>query len=79
MSEARKREARQKFLLGGLVVRAGLAEADRAFLLGALIEASRCMAGSDQHERLKAIGLQAFQQRPMEDLKVPDQEDGERP
>jgi hypothetical protein len=79
MSEARKRVGRQKFLLGGLVLRAGLAEADRAFLLGALIEASRFVAGSDQHERLKAIGLEAFRQRPMEDLQVPDPEDGGRP
>ncbi|OYZ93756.1 MAG: conjugal transfer protein TraD [Xanthobacter sp. 17-67-6] len=79
MSEARRHEARQKFLLGGLVVRAGLAEADRAFLLGALIEAGRLAAGSDQHERLKAIGLEAFRQRPMEDLQVPDPEDGGRP
>lgn len=79
MSEARKREARQKFLLGGLVVRAGLAEADRAFLLGALIQASRFVAGSDQYERLKAIGLEAFRRRPMEDTQVPDQDDGERP
>jgi len=79
MSEARRREARQKFLLGGLVVRAGLAEADRAFLLGALIEAGRLAAGSDQHERLKAIGLEAFRRQPMEDAPAPDQESEDAP
>ncbi|OYX87786.1 MAG: conjugal transfer protein TraD, partial [Xanthobacter sp. 35-67-6] len=51
MTEARRRDARQTFLLGGLVVRAGLGEADRAFLLGALIEARRIAPGSDEHER----------------------------
>lgn len=79
MSEARRHEARQKFLLGGLVVRAGLAESDRAFLLGALIEAGRLAAGSDQHERLKAIGLEAFRRQPMEDAPAPDQESEDGP
>lgn len=79
MTEARRRDARQKFLLGGLVVRAGLAGADRAFLLGALIEANRIAADSDQHERLKAIGLEAFRQRPMEDPSAQDHVNGEQP
>ena len=38
MTADRKREAREKFLLGGIVVRAGLLKADRAFLLGGLLE-----------------------------------------
>ena len=67
MSEARRQDAHRKFLLGGLVVRSGLAEADRAFLLGALIEASRIPLRSDAYERLKAIGLDAFRQQPMDD------------
>ncbi|HQS47282.1 MAG: conjugal transfer protein TraD [Rhizobiales bacterium 24-66-13] len=79
MSEMRRREAHQKFLLGGLVVRAGLAEADRAFLLGALIEAGRIAAGSDQHERLKAIGLESFRRQPLDDALAPDQGSGGAP
>ncbi len=66
-------------MLGGLVVRAGLAEADRAFLLGTLIEAGRLAAGSDQHERLKAIGLEAFRRKPMEDAPASDQESEDAP
>ncbi|MEP9356338.1 MULTISPECIES: conjugal transfer protein TraD [unclassified Xanthobacter] len=79
MTEARRRDARQTFLLGGLVVRAGLGEADRAFLLGALIEARRIAPGSDEHERLKAIGQDAFRQRPADDMPEPDPEHGEEP
>lgn len=79
MSEARRREAHRKFLLGGLVVRAGLGEADRAFLLGALMEAGRIAAGSDEHDRLKAIGLEAFRRQPMEGAPMPDQESGDAP
>ena len=60
MTDERKREARRKFLLGGIVVRAGLAEADRAFLLGALLEAGRISPGADAYERLKALGETAF-------------------
>jgi hypothetical protein len=74
MSEVRRRDAHQKILLGALVVRAGLAEADRAFLLGALTEAGRIAVGSNEHERLKAIGLEAFKWQPMEDAPAPDQE-----
>jgi hypothetical protein len=41
MTVERKQEARQKFLLGGIVVKAGLSKADRAFLLGGLLELAR--------------------------------------
>lgn len=34
MTADRKNEAREKFLLGGIVVRAGLTRADCAFLIG---------------------------------------------
>lgn len=74
MNEVRRRDAHQKMLLGALVVRAGLATADRAFLLGAFIEAGRIPVGSSDHERLKAIGLEAFRRQPMEDAPAPDQE-----
>ncbi|MBD9497661.1 conjugal transfer protein TraD [Ensifer sp. ENS01] len=60
MTNDRKREAREKFLLGGIVVRAGLAGADRAFLLGCLTELASVVPGTDEHRRLRDIGEQAF-------------------
>nr|WP_222857323.1 conjugal transfer protein TraD [Rhizobium herbae] len=56
----RKREAREKFLLGGIVIRAGLTKADRAFLLGGLLELARVAPGSSEHRRLRDIGEEAF-------------------
>jgi len=60
MTADRKREAREKFLLGGIVVRAGLSSADRAFLLGGLLELARVMPGTAEHRRLRDIGEVAF-------------------
>ncbi|MBY5752710.1 conjugal transfer protein TraD [Rhizobium leguminosarum] len=60
MTADRKKEAREKFLLGGIVVKAGLSTADRAFLLGGLIELARVKAGSAEHRRLRDIGKEAF-------------------
>lgn len=60
MTDDRKKDAREKITLGGLVVKAGLREADRAFLLGALLEAASIRIGSNEHHRLKAKGAMAF-------------------
>lgn len=60
MTAERKRGAREKFLLGGIVVRAGLSRADRAFLLGGLLELARVAPGSSEHRRLRDIGEGAF-------------------
>lgn len=60
MTADRKREAREKFLLGGIVVRAGLSKADRAFLLGGLIELASVAPGTAEHRRLRDIGEEAF-------------------
>lgn len=60
MTAERKLEAREKFLLGGIVVKAGLSKADRAFLLGGLLELARVAAGSTEHRRLRDIGEEAF-------------------
>lgn len=57
----RKKDARDTVALGGLVVRAGLRQADRAFLLGVLLEAAAIPAGSPEHDRLSAKGGKAFQ------------------
>lgn len=61
MTEDRKKDAREKITLGGLVVKAGLRKADRAFLLGVLLEAATVRVGSAEHYRLKAKGGMAFQ------------------
>ncbi|MBB3133215.1 hypothetical protein FHS26_000918 [Rhizobium pisi] len=60
MTAERKKDAREKFLLGGIVVKAGLSMADRAFLLGGLIELATVMPGSSEHQRLRDIGEEAF-------------------
>lgn len=60
MTADRKRQAREKFLLGGIVVRAGLSRADRAFLLGGLLELTTIAPGSLEHRRLRGIGEEAF-------------------
>lgn len=60
MTADRKRQAREKFLLGGIVVRAGLSKADRAFLLGGLLELARIAPSSFEHLRLRGIGEAAF-------------------
>lgn len=60
MTADRKKEAREKFLLGGIVVRAGLSNADRAFLLGGLLEMTRVVPGTAEHRRLCDIGELAF-------------------
>ncbi|NTG02328.1 conjugal transfer protein TraD [Agrobacterium rhizogenes] len=55
MSGERKRDARQKVLLRGLIVRARLAEANRAFLLGALLELVKVSLTADEYRRLREI------------------------
>jgi len=56
IDDARKRDTRQKIQLGGLVVKAGLRDSDKAFILGALLEAARLDSGTPEYERLKKIG-----------------------
>ncbi|MEK1851482.1 MAG: conjugal transfer protein TraD [Phyllobacterium sp.] len=60
MSDERKRDTREKIALGGLIIRAGLRNADRAFLLGVLVQASQIAPGTPAHSRLSAIGREAF-------------------
>jgi hypothetical protein len=67
MTADRKRRAREKFLLVGIVVRAGLSKADRAFLLGGLLELARSTPSSLEHRRLRGIGEEAFK-APMLDV-----------
>jgi hypothetical protein len=60
MTADRKKDAREKFLLGGIVVRSGLSKVDRAFLLGGLLELARIAPGSLEHQRIRGIGEEAF-------------------
>jgi len=55
-TQRRKDDARLKIELGGLVIKAGLKGAERAFVLGALVEAARLAPGSTEHARLVQIG-----------------------
>lgn len=60
-SDARKKDAREKIELGGLIVKAGLRHEKRALLLGALIDLSQRLRGdANERSRLTAIGVEAF-------------------
>jgi hypothetical protein len=60
-AEARKKDAREKIELGGLIVKAGLRYEKRALLLGLLIDASKRLKGDEtERSRLTAIGAEAF-------------------
>jgi hypothetical protein len=60
-AEARKKDAREKIELGGLIVKAGLRYEKRALLLGLLIEAKTRIKGDEaERSRLIAIGAVAF-------------------
>ena len=52
----RKQDARQKIELGGLVIKAGLRHADKAFILGALIEAAALPLHSPERQKLTMSG-----------------------
>ncbi|WP_275791351.1 type IV conjugative transfer system coupling protein TraD [Pararhizobium gei] len=60
-AEARKKDAREKIELGGLIVKAGLRYEKRALLLGVLIEAQKKIKDDEaERSRLTAIGAEAF-------------------
>ncbi len=60
-AEARKKDAREKIELGGLIVKAGLRYEKRALLLGLLIEAKMRIKGDEaERSRLIAMGAEAF-------------------
>lgn len=61
VTEARKKDTREKIELGGLIVKAGLRFEKRALLLGLLIDAAeRLKANGEERDRLLAIGAEAF-------------------
>ncbi|MCZ7450264.1 conjugal transfer protein TraD [Agrobacterium rhizogenes] len=61
ISEARKKDTREKIELGGLIVKAGLRFEKRAVLLGALVELQQRLAlDESERARLKTLGQAAF-------------------
>jgi hypothetical protein len=59
-NDNRRKDAREKIALGSLIVKAGLRGANKAFLLGVLIEAVKHPAGSNEHARLEKLGKATF-------------------
>lgn len=60
-NEARKKDAREKIELGGLIVKAGLRYEKRALLLGLLIDAGQRIKADDaERTRLSELGAKAF-------------------
>lgn len=57
----RKIDTRCKIELGGLVVKAGLRNADRAFLLGVLLDAAEHKVDSPEYARLLRRGREHFE------------------
>lgn len=60
MSAERRTQRRQLLLLGAMVARAGLADADRAFLLGGLTNLAKIYPGTPEYRRLHTIGVEEF-------------------
>ncbi len=63
MNKDRKQDTYEKIQLGGLVVKAGLRNADKAIILGALCELFNQLevnAESDNIKRYELLGQQAF-------------------
>jgi hypothetical protein len=59
-SEARRIETREKIQLGGLVAKAGLAQAPKALILGILLQGAKDARDSAQRERLSTLGHRAL-------------------
>ena len=60
MEKARKLDTRQKIQLGGLVVKAGLRDEDKAVIYAILTEASEAIKDDNERKRLKAVGDKIF-------------------
>ncbi|MCL6230281.1 conjugal transfer protein TraD [Bartonella bilalgolemii] len=58
--EIRRKDAREKISLGGLIVKAGLREADKSFILGCLIYASKLDCNSKEYKKFEKLGKLAF-------------------
>ena len=63
-NDNRRRDTREKIQLGGLIVKAGLREANASVLLGALLELAAVDPASDRYAALAAKGRAAFATEP---------------
>jgi conjugative transfer protein TraD len=64
-ADERRRDTRRKIQLGGLIIKAGLAEEEPAVILGLLEAAKRVLSGAhaaESRQRWKDLGDQAFSQ-----------------
>ena len=59
-TQRRKADAHRKIVLGGLVIRAGLADLEPAVLLGALLTVAGAAAAPDRVERWRQAGEEAL-------------------
>ena len=59
-SADRRKDAHEKILLGGLVVKAGLRDVDKAVILGLLVEAAEALRDSKTRERYRQRGKAIF-------------------
>lgn len=63
--QARKEDTRHKIQLGGLVIKAGMGDEDKAVVLGALLHAHKALVGPNGDTlklKLKEIGQAALDQ-----------------
>lgn len=64
-ADARRKDAREKIQLGGLIAKAGLRYEKRALLLGLLIDGARRLRNDEsERARLLSIGEKAFTHDP---------------
>jgi hypothetical protein len=59
---SRKKDTREKIQLGGLIVKAGLRETDKAILLGILMDAANRLGDKKERDRWRAIGKAVFEE-----------------
>jgi archaeosine-15-forming tRNA-guanine transglycosylase len=69
---SRKKDTREKIQLGGLIVKAGLRETDKAILLGILMDAANRLADNNERNRWRAIGKAGFEEYTQKGAAVPD-------
>lgn len=60
----RRRDTREKIQLGGLIVKAGLQEADRAALYGGIMELAERLKDEREAKRLHDLGAPALAPAP---------------
>ncbi len=65
VAQERKKDAREKIALGGLIAKAGMRYEKRALLLGLLLDAKQRIGGDEaERARLMEIGEKAFGRDP---------------